>query len=126
MSYTSRVQRQRNAHLHGEGKQEKFFFKQHSKSENSAKPAFFLQKQGDNKPDSHSEKRVGNAADQVVQKTPHITNIQTNAMGVLQRTATPTEEKIPGTNEGQIREEKVAQEYPIQLEEAEPEREDGV
>jgi hypothetical protein len=68
MSYTTRLQRQRNPHLYTEGKQEKFFSRQQGKAENSSKAGFFQTKLTVNEPGDKYEKEADAMAENKVQE----------------------------------------------------------
>src|SRR6266498_462117 len=123
MSYSSRVYRQRNAHVHDETPKEPFFGKQHDIDKTHKKNKFFQAKLSVNQPGDSYEKEADAAADAVVSKSSKTPVVQQKKIGSIQRLATSKEDERLGTNDSRMREDKEVQKKAIQLMAADPEKE---
>jgi outer membrane biosynthesis protein TonB len=104
MSYSSRVQRQRNAHTHDERSSEAFFGKKHD--EDKSQNQFFQDRLSVSEPGDAQEKEADAAANAVVNKSAAGPSVNQKNGGSVQRLSTPAEDEKLGTNDSRIKKDK--------------------
>jgi hypothetical protein len=112
MSYSSRVNRQRNAHTHDETNQEAFFSKQHDIEQNK-KEASGLKV---NEPGDSYEKEADSVANTVVNNPAQGSVVQQKKINSVQRLATSEEEDHFSTNDARMKKDKDVQRAPMEPE----------
>lgn len=116
MSYSTRVYRQRNAHVHDNetNKEQSSFF--HKKNENAAMQqgnSFFQTKLSVGQPNDAYEKEADSVANAIVNHQPgNKPVVQQKKISTIQRLATPLEEEKLSTNEERMKMDKEIQEKP--------------
>lgn len=117
MSYSTRVYRQRNAHVYDNDaskEQSSFFSKSNDQaSSKGSKPSFFQAKLSIGQPNDAYEKEADAVASAVVNHQPGNTPVvQQKKISSIQRLATPLEEEKLSTNDERIKKDKEIQEKP--------------
>jgi len=118
MSYSSRVYRQRNAHMHDESKQ-KSFFAGHETKKPTKKNKQVQAKLAINKPGDSFEKEADAVANVVTTQPLQKPAIEQKKISSVQRLSTPAEEEKLGTNDARMKRDKDIQEKPIQAKDEE-------
>jgi hypothetical protein len=109
MPYSSRVYRQRNAHVHDDVKPQPFFSNQQEQAK-AKTGGFFQAKLTVNKPGDHYEHEADALADQVVNRPSE--KKATQQASSVQRLATSAEDEKQGTNDARMAADKEIQEKP--------------